>query len=105
LYRHGSLEAPDEPLVRFGRGEQDTKAAMAAQVKGWFQAQRRVPLTEPEAKRATMHESYERDAAITRSVAQRHASGHRGGRGGRPSSASRRKRDNSARRGPNNTTD
>lgn len=43
MYRHGSLEAPDVPLVSFGRTPDDLKETMARTVRAWYEKERRTP--------------------------------------------------------------
>ena len=46
MYRHGSLEAPDEPLVSFGRTQNDHKETMAKTIRAWYEKERRTPASE-----------------------------------------------------------
>lgn len=40
MYAHGSLEAPDEPLVHFGRSPDDHKKTLSNTIKGWYAKRR-----------------------------------------------------------------
>jgi pentatricopeptide repeat protein len=67
MYRHGSLEAPDEPLVSFGRSPGDHKESMARTVRAWYAKERRTPASDDVVKfrRASEERAVESAAART----------------------------------------
>eukprot|EP00658_Telonema_sp_P-2_P035125 TRINITY_DN25594_c0_g1_i1.p1 TRINITY_DN25594_c0_g1~~TRINITY_DN25594_c0_g1_i1.p1 ORF type:complete len:271 (+),score=74.78 TRINITY_DN25594_c0_g1_i1:96-908(+) len=63
MYAHGSLEAPDEPLVHFGRSPDDHKKTLSNTIKGWYAKRNRRSPTLPSAQMVAQEDaSTRRDA-------------------------------------------
>ncbi|KAF8286779.1 putative PPR repeat family [Trypanosoma cruzi] len=66
MYRHGTLEVPEGPTLRFGRGPDDHKDTMAALVREWYLRNRKTPATLEDLQRWESDSQREKEASISR---------------------------------------
>ncbi|EPY26247.1 hypothetical protein STCU_06247 [Strigomonas culicis] len=57
MYRHGTLEAPEDPVLRFGQTPDDHRNTVAASIRDWYKRNKKTPATEEQVAR------WEKDAA------------------------------------------
>ncbi|CCW66359.1 unnamed protein product [Phytomonas sp. Hart1] len=62
MYRHGTLEVPERPLLRFGRSPDDHHDTMAATVRDWYRRNKKSPLTEDQLARSKVENEREKEA-------------------------------------------
>jgi pentatricopeptide repeat protein len=66
MYRHGTLEAPETPLLRFGRSPEDHHDSLAETVREWYQRNRKSPATEAQLRRWEAEEARDVDARVAK---------------------------------------
>lgn len=66
MYRHGTLEAPETPPLRFGRSPDDHQDSLAATVRDWYQRNRKTPATEAQLRRWESEEARDEDARLSK---------------------------------------
>ncbi|CCW64505.1 unnamed protein product [Phytomonas sp. EM1] len=65
MYRHGTLEVPERPLLRFGHSPDDHHDTMAATVRDWYRRNRRAPATEDQTARWKVENERENEATFS----------------------------------------
>ncbi|KPA75189.1 putative mitochondrial hypothetical protein [Leptomonas pyrrhocoris] len=70
MYRHGTLEAPETPPLRFGRSPDDHHDSLAATVRDWYKRNRKTPATEAQLRRWGSEEIRDADARFSKKALQ-----------------------------------
>lgn len=70
MYRHGTLEVPEAPPIRFGRSPDDHQDTMAATVRDWYQRNRKTPASEAQLRRWEGEEARDADARVSKKALQ-----------------------------------
>nr|CCC89374.1 conserved hypothetical protein [Trypanosoma congolense IL3000] len=71
MYRHGTLEVPDGPTLRFGQTAEDHKETMAALVRGWYQRNKKTPATDHELEVWATDEQRSKESRASREALKR----------------------------------
>ncbi|KEG13573.1 pentatricopeptide repeat-containing protein [Trypanosoma grayi] len=66
MYRHGTLEVPEGPTLRFGRSPDDHKETMASLVREWYQRNKGSPATTEKLERWEVDSQRDREASASR---------------------------------------
>ncbi|RNF08821.1 pentatricopeptide repeat-containing protein [Trypanosoma rangeli] len=66
MYRHGTLEVPEGPTLRFGRTSEDHKDTMASLVREWYQRNKKKPGTLDDIERWERDSQREKEASVSR---------------------------------------
>ncbi|CAD2213342.1 hypothetical protein AGDE_12867 [Angomonas deanei] len=65
MYRHGTLEAPEEPLLHFGRSPDDHHDTVAASVRDWYATRKRTPVTDEQIERFEKENSRSEESRLS----------------------------------------
>lgn len=65
MYRHGTLEVPDAPTLRFGRTPTDHQDTLASSVREWYSRNKKTPATEAQVERWTAEEARDAEERIS----------------------------------------
>lgn len=71
MYRHGTLEAPETPTLRFGRTPDDHHETMAASIRSWYSRNKKAPPSDVELSRRDVDQSRDREAKASAAKLQR----------------------------------
>ncbi|KAK7197217.1 Pentatricopeptide repeat domain containing protein [Novymonas esmeraldas] len=71
MYRHGTLEAPEKPPLRFGRSPDDHHDSLASSVRDWYSRNRKAPATQPQLHRWEAEETRSEDERLSKKALQR----------------------------------
>ncbi|RNF07115.1 pentatricopeptide repeat-containing protein [Trypanosoma conorhini] len=66
MYRHGTLEVPEGPTLRFGRRPEDHTDTMASLVREWYRRNRKTPGTAEDLERWERDAQREQEASVSR---------------------------------------
>lgn len=68
MYRHGTLEVPDEPLERYGLSAEDSKLTLSNTIRGWYARNKKTPASEEQVEGWKLDEQRGRERSAARKV-------------------------------------
>lgn len=71
MYRHGTLEMPDEPSLHFGRAPDDHRDTLAASVRDWYKRNKKAPLPQEKLDAWRVQNDRSSEASASRSAPKR----------------------------------
>ncbi|GET88230.1 hypothetical protein, conserved [Leishmania tarentolae] len=71
MYRHGTLEVPADPPLRFGRSPDDHRDSLASSVRDWYRRNRKTPATQAQLQRWEAEEARNTEERSSKKALQR----------------------------------
>ncbi|KAG5480450.1 hypothetical protein LSCM4_06217 [Leishmania orientalis] len=71
MYRHGTLEAPEVPPLRFGRSPDDHHDSLASSVRDWYRRNKKTPATQAQLQRWKAEEARTTEERSSKKALQR----------------------------------
>ncbi|KAG5502693.1 hypothetical protein JIQ42_05762 [Leishmania sp. Namibia] len=71
MYRHGTLEAPEVPPLRFGRSPDDHHDSLASSVRDWYRRNKKTPATQAQLQRWEAEEARTTEERSSKKALQR----------------------------------